>query len=462
MYSIMLELQELEKLYDQVKDQGLKDFKKFLEFKSISSDLDHIKDVKACANWLADYLQKRGLHIDMWDTDGHPVIFATHLKAGPDKPTLLLYHHYDVQPVVPLEEWENPPFKPEIHDGQIYARGAQDNKGQCFYTILAITSILEKTGSLPVNLKILIEGEEEIGSPSLPAWLEKKRDEVKADYLAIVDVGMKNRTTPAVTLGARGIVTMDVIIDGTNSDLHSGTHGGIAFNPLHALVQVLGKLRDENGVVQVPGFYDNITELTEEEKKVVSLSFDEQDYHETFGQKPTGGERHISPGKRLGLRPTLEINGLNGGFTGMGFKTVIPARATAKLSCRLVPDQNPKKVGQSIADFIQSHAPDGIDINVHVHPGTGIALRTNVNSKIVKAFSQAYQEVFDIPAEYILEGGSIPISATLSEMCGGDTVFVGLGLADDQIHAPNEHFGVRRFKKGFLSIGRALSILSQL
>lgn len=452
----MLKLDDLQSCFDEVKGQALEDFKTFLEFPSISSSSNHIADVAACADWLADYLKARGLQVTLWETDGHPVVFATYLEAGPDKPTLLLYHHYDVQPVEPLEEWESPPFSPEIRQGQIYARGAQDNKGQCFYTLLAITSILQKTGSLPINIKILIEGEEEIGSPNLPAWLKKKQSDIQADYLAIVDVGMKDRYTPAVTLGARGIATMDVIFDGTTTDLHSGSHGGLAYNPLHSLVEVLGKLRDDQGVVQVPGFYDDISELTDEEKEVVSLTFDEEDYRKTFGQKPTGGERRFSPAERVGLRPTLEINGLNGGFTGMGFKTVIPARATAKLSCRLVPHQNPQKVGQNVAQFIRSHAPEGIDITVHVHSGSGTALRTPVHSKIVQAFSKAYQEVFGKPVEFIVEGGSIPIAATLSKTSGAETVFVGLGLPDDQIHAPNEHFGIDRFEKGFLSIGNVL------
>lgn len=456
-----MQLTELKALYEKVKEQGLKDYKTFLEFASISSDLDRIDDVKACSEWLLDYLKSRGLKVEMWSTEGHPVIFASYLKAGVDKPTLLFYHHYDVQPVEPLEEWSAPPFTPTEENGAIYARGAQDNKGQCFYTILAITSILKETGSLPVNVKILIEGEEEIGSPSLPRWLEKKRKEVQADYLAIVDVGMKNRMTPAVTLGARGILTMDVIVQGTNSDLHSGTHGGLAYNPIHALVDVLSRLRDpKTGRVTVPGFYDDVIPLTEEEKSFVSLSFDEKDYLETFGQKPTGGEKEFPPALRVGTRPTLEINGINGGYTGMGFKTVIPARATAKISCRLVPGQEPEKIGESVKQFIESHAPEGVAISVHLHPGNGVALRAKAKSKVVQAFSSAYNEIFENSAHYVLEGGSIPISSKLAKASGAEPVFVGLGLPDDNIHAPNERFGLRRFEKGFLSIGRALSLLN--
>jgi len=457
-----MQLEELENLYSDVKDQGLTDFQKFLEFPSISCDLDHIKDVKKCSEWLADYLRSAGLKVDIWDTTGHPVIFASYLKAGVDKPTLLLYHHYDVQPVEPLEEWENPPFTPTLSNSSVLARGAQDNKGQCFYSLLAVTSILKKTGSLPINVKILIEGEEEIGSPSLPSWLKKKKKDIQADYLAIVDVGMKDRTTPAVTLGARGILTMDIIVDGTKSDLHSGTHGGLAFNPLHALIDILAKLRDtKTGRILVPGFYDDVIDLTDEERKTVSLDFDEEDYLSTFGQKPTGGEKEFSPAERAGIRPTLEINGVNGGFSGMGFKTVIPARATAKVSCRLVPNQTPEKIGEAVKSYIKSVAPDGVDVNVALHPGTGIALRAGVDSKVVKAFSKAYNEVFENPTVYTLEGGSIPIAATLSSISGAETVFVGLGLSDDNIHAPNERFGLRRFEKGFLSIGRVLTLLSE-
>jgi acetylornithine deacetylase/succinyl-diaminopimelate desuccinylase-like protein len=458
----MNDLNDLKQLYEKVRNKGLEDFKTFLKFPSISSDPDNTADVAACCNWLADYLRSSGLEVDIWDTDGHPTIFASYEGAGPDKPTLLLYHHYDVQPVEPLEEWKTPPFEPTIKDGEIYARGAQDNKGQCFYSVLAITSLLKAEKSLPINVKLLIEGEEEIGSPNLPAWLEKKKEELKADYLAVVDVGMRDKSSPAVTVGVRGMLTMELVVDGTKTDLHSGTHGGVAFNPNHALVQILAQLRDpETGKITVPGFYDDVEKPDEEEKKLLALDFPDKEYFRLFGQKPTGGEKKYTLAERAGLRPTLEINGISGGFTGLGFKTVIPARAAAKISCRLVPNQRPEVIGKLVADHIKRLTPEGIETTLHINPGTGLPLRTNPHSTIAGAFATAYQEIFGKPVEFIVEGGSIPITSELAEACGGEAVFAGLGLADDQIHAPNEHFGLDRLEKGFLSVARVLSIIAE-
>ncbi len=455
-------MNELQTLYQKVKDRGLEDYKTFLKFPSISSNPDNAADMKACCDWLAKYLSQSGLDIDIWDTEGNPVIFASYLKASPEMPTLLLYHHYDVQPVLPLEEWDSPPFEPTIEDGDIYARGAQDNKGQCFYSILSICSLLKEKKSLPINVKILIEGEEEIGSPSLPALLEKKKAKLQADYLAVVDMGMRSKSTPAVTLGVRGIIALEITVKGTNTDLHSGTHGGAAFNPNHALVQILSQLRDpKTGKITAPGFYDNIKELTDDEREFLALDFSEDEYARLFGQKPTGGEKGYTLAERTGLRPTLEINGLSGGYAGPGFKTVIPAKATAKVSCRLVPDQNPDILGRKLAEYIKSLAPEGMEVTVELRAGTGNPVRTTPHSTIAEAFAKSYEEVFGNPAEFIVEGGSIPITAKLAEACGGETVFAGLALADDQIHAPNERFSLDRIEKGFLSIGRLLSIIAE-
>ncbi len=455
-------MNELQTLYQKVKDQGLEDYKTFLKFPSISSNPDNAADMKACCDWLAEYLSNSGLDADIWDTEGNPVIFASYLKAGSEMPTLLLYHHYDVQPVEPVEEWDSPPFEPTIIDGNIYARGAQDNKGQCFYSILSICSLLKEKKILPINVKILIEGEEEIGSPSLPALLEKKKQQLKADYLAVVDMGMRSKSTPAVTLGVRGMITLEIMVRGTKTDLHSGTHGGAAFNPNHALVQILGQLRDsKTGKITIPGFYDDIKELTDDERNFLALDFPEDKYAQVFGQKPTGGEKGYPLAERTGLRPTLEINGLSGGYTGPGFKTVIPAKAVAKVSCRLVPEQNPDILGKKLVEHIKSLEPEGTEVTVKLRAGTGYPVRTTPHSTIAKAFAKSYEEVFGKPAEFIVEGGSIPITAKLAKACGGETVFAGLALADDQIHAPNEHFSLDRIEKGFLSIGRLLSIIAE-
>lgn len=455
----MAQTDTLRKLYKKHEKQALEDFFTFLRFQSISTDPTYSKEVNSCAKWLEKYLQNIGFETELWPTSGHPTLFASYMKAGPNKPTLLIYNHYDVQPIDPLEEWISPPFEPTLRDGQVFARGAQDNKGQCFYVIQALKAILERDRTLPINVKLCIEGEEEMGSVGISGILNKKKKDLKADYLAIVDVGIPSPVTPAVTLGVRGIVTMDVAVQGSTGDLHSGSHGGVAYNPLHALVELLSQLRDKNGKIAVPGFYDDVKKMSEKEKQLLSLDFDIEKYKEMFGIKPTGGEKGLSPLERKWLRPTIEINGISGGYCGNGFKTVIPAKALAKVSCRLVPDQDPKKIGALVAKFLEERAPDGVAVKVQVHHGAGKATRANPNSKIVQAFSQAYQEVFDKPCKNVFEGGSIPIINELASVSTDNVVLMGLGLGDDNIHAPNEHFGLDRFEKGFIIIARTLEIL---
>jgi acetylornithine deacetylase/succinyl-diaminopimelate desuccinylase-like protein len=441
--------------------QALKDYFTFLGFQSISSEPSYKGHVEACAAWLMQYLQKMGFDTQLWPTSGHPVIFASNLKAGPEKPTLLIYNHYDVQPVDPLNEWLSPPFEPTVKEGQVYARGAQDNKGQCFYTLLALKALLGRDKELPVNIKLCIEGEEECGSQGLSKILSQKKKELKADYLAIVDVGLHEPTVPAVTLGVRGIVTMDVEVQGTNTDLHSGSHGGLAYNPIHALIEILAKTHNQEGQVAIPGFYDDVVTVSSKERSQLALEFDEKKYISIFGAPPTGGEKAYSPSERAWLRPTLEVNGIHGGYSGAGFKTVIPAKASAKVSCRLVPNQEPQKIAKLVAQFIESQAPKGIQVKVHIHPGGGKAVRANPQSEIVQAFAKAYSEVFQAPCEFIFEGGSIPVVTELAQASGSEVVLVGLGLADDKIHAPNEHFGLDRIEKGFLVIARTLELLGK-
>lgn len=439
----------------------LEDYLTFLRFPTVSAESSHKSALLSCVDWLRHYIAQMGLEVELWPTQGHPVLFASYDKAGPSKPTLLIYNHYDVQPVDPLSEWHSPPFEPMVRHGCVYARGAEDNKGQCFFVLQAIRALMERDGSLPLNLKLCVEGEEEVGSPSLATLLRDKQEALKADYLAIVDVGIPAADRPAITLGLRGIVTMTVTVEGTLTDLHSGTHGGLVFNPLHALVSLLASLRDAAGRITVPGFYDDVEELTLQEKSLLTLDFDSQSYERLVGASPTGGEHAYSPCERAWLRPTLEINGLSGGYQGSGFKTVIPAKATAKLSCRLVPHQDPLRIGRLIADFLQKHAPEGTKVNVDIHPGVGKAIRSAPDSNLVQAFAQAYSEVFRRPCSFSLEGGSIPIATELAAVSGGELVLAGLGLAEDRAHAPNEHFSLERLEKGTLIIARAMELLGK-
>lgn len=454
-------LSTMQKWVEINRRQWLEEFMTFLSFPSVSSELEFKQSLLDCVQWLTCYLKDLHFNVELWPTNGHPVLFASNMNAGPDKPTLLIYHHYDVQPADPLEEWESPPFQPVLRNGQIYARGAQDNKGQCFYVLQALKLLQEQKGSLPINIKLCIEGEEEIGSAGLASMLNQKREQLKADYLAIVDLGLRKAHIPALTLGIRGILTLDVEVQGSKTDLHSGSHGGIVPNPIHALVKLLASLRDEKGHITVPGFYDEVGEMSAEERSRVSFHFDEDEYYQQTGAFPEGGETGYSVWERAWNRPTLEINGICGGYIGKGFKTVIPAKAFAKISCRLVPDQQPELIGNLLSTYLKENAPPGVQVTVNVHPGQGKAVRVSPNAEVVKAFAKAFEEVFAHPCEFIFEGASIPIVPELAAACGGETILLGLGLTTDQIHAPNEHFGVDRLEKGMLVIARAIERLAE-
>jgi acetylornithine deacetylase/succinyl-diaminopimelate desuccinylase-like protein len=455
-----LSLTAMQQWIEKKRSQWLEEFMTFLKFPSISSEPQFKQSVLECAEWLSHYLKDLHFEVESWPTDGYPVIFASNMQAGPHKPTLLIYNHYDVQPADPLEEWLSPPFQPSLRNGQIFARGAQDNKGQCFYVLQALRLLHDQLGSLPINIKLCIEGEEEIGSAGLAQVLIHKKEQLKADYVAIVDLGLRKANIPALTLGIRGIVTMDIEVQGSHTDLHSGTHGGIVPNPIHALVKLLASLRDDQGQITVPRFYKDVRDISLEERAHVSFQFDLNEYQQQTGAFPIGGEIEYSVLERAWIRPTLEINGIQGGYTGKGFKTVIPAKASAKLSCRLVPDQQPAEIGGLIAKFLKENAPPGVHITVHVHPGQGRAVRISPNAGVVRAFAKAFEEVFAAPCEFIFEGASIPIVPELAEACGGDTILLGLGLTTDQIHAPNEHFGLDRLEKGMLIMARAIQLLA--
>lgn len=452
-------LNQIRSLIDQHREQWLQDYQTFLSFASISSEPEAAHAMKECVEWLTSYLKQMNFQVEIWPTTGHPVIFASNLNAGPNQPTLLIYNHYDVQPVDPLEAWNSPPFEPTVHDGEIYARGAQDNKGQCFYVLQALKLLQEQSGSLPINIKLCIEGEEEIGSHGLSGILKQKKEKLKADYLAIVDLGINTPHIPSITLGTRGIVTFDVEITTAHTDVHSGFHGGIILNPIHVLIRLLDNLKDENGRITIPGFYDQVDEITPEDRALISFTFDAADYHQMTGGHPYGGEKNFTALERAWIRPTLEINGIHGGYTGTGFKTVIPAKAHAKISCRLVPHQDPSQIAELVAHYLQNHIPPGVEINVDIHLGRGKAVRVSPTAHVVKTFAQAYEAVFGIPCQYIFEGGSIPIIPELQEASTAEVILLGLGLMTDQIHAPNEHFGIDRIEKGMLIMAKAIELL---
>ncbi len=446
--------------YNKRKEAALQEFFQFLSFPSVSADPQYTPDVQACAQWLSNTLASLGFHTELWPTDNHPILFASSLEAGPNKPTLLLYNHYDVQPADPLDQWTTPPFQPSLRNGNVYARGAQDNKGQCFYVLEALRLWKQTHNTFPINIKLLIEGEEEVGSPGLTKILPQKQKELANDAVAIVDLAIPSPTQPAITLGTRGILTLEIAVTEANQDLHSGMVGGLVQNPIHVLCSLLAQLHDASGAVTVPGFYDNIIPLTDKEKTAIDFSFDENTFSSQFGCPPLGGESKFSPAERRSLRPTLEINGITGGYSGKGFKTVIPHTASAKISCRIVPNQNPSTIANAIVSYLKNLTPKGVQLSSNIFPGHGTALRTSPDHPTTQAFAQALSEIYQKPCLYTLEGASIPIAPTLATTSlNNNVVLLGLGLDSDAIHAPNEHFSTDRLEKGCLMIARTIELL---
>jgi len=451
--------EQLKEWYDIHSAKILQGYMEFLRFPSISTDIHYKEETRKTALWLFDYLVNIGLESEIWETKGHPVLFASHLKAGRDRPTLLIYHHYDVQPVEPLELWKTDPFEPVIKNNQIFARGALDNKGQCFYSLNAIAAFLALAEKNHLNIKVLIEGEEETGSAGTFGLLVEKAATLQADYLLIVDAGIPAAGVPAITLGSRGITTLHIELQNGHVDLHSGEHGGIALNPIRALVTLLSGLWDEKGRVAIAGFYDEVEPLSLEELKLYDPHFDQEDYQKSFGVKAFAPEPGYGVIESNWFRPTLEINGIQGGYSGPGFKTVLPSKAMVNISARLVPNQDPDIISKKIEDFLRSRLPEGLLLNIEIGHGAK-AYRCSYPSVIAKICAEAYEEVFKKECQLMLCGGSIPIISELAKTSGAEALLMGLGLAQDDIHAPNEHFGLDRFEQGFLVMGGILNRLS--
>lgn len=451
-------LNEFTRWYEKNEKKALEDFFTFLRFKSVSTDHSFDDEVAKCCHWLEGYIKNIGYKTQILKTPAHPVIYAESI-VDPSAETVLLYHHYDVQPPDPYELWDSDPFTPEIRNGEIFARGAQDNKGQCFYTLLALRAFHEFAKSKRINIKLCIEGDEEGGSSGLSEICKDYKDLFRADHLLVIDAGIPEKDQPAIILGIRGIATLELTVISSDTDLHSGEHGGLVYNPVRAIVEVLAKMRDEDGKIVIPNFYDDVKPISDDEKKSFSHPFDIEKYKKKFGIRTMGLDPGYSPVESNSMRPTLEINGIFGGYTGKGFKTVLPKEATVKISARLVPNQDPNKVTESIFNFFKKHLPKGMDLDFQSHGG-GNAARSEKDSKIAKICERAYADVFGKPCQLQLIGGSIPVAAKLADVAGANSVFLGMGLNDDNIHAPNEHFGVDRLKTGFLVISKILMMLN--
>jgi acetylornithine deacetylase/succinyl-diaminopimelate desuccinylase-like protein len=451
----MTTLSDLKAWYEKHAKEIQQDYFTFLKFPSISTDPNFKKHIQETAHWVEAYLKKIGFKTQVWETIGHPVVFATHL-VDDSRPTVLIYHHYDVQPVDPIDKWKTPPFEPTIRDGQVYARGASDNKGQCFYTMTALKALFELCKKVNVNIKLFIEGEEESSSKGAMEVLKTKRDLLKADYVLVVDAGLPAPNTPAITMGLRGIVAMEATCKNSSIDLHSGLHGGIVLNPNRALIQMLAQLWDKNGKVTVPGFYDSVEDNRSQDTEDVDRAY----LQKQFGIKAFQGEGGYTLLESNTIRPTLEINGISGGYTGEGFKTVIPSMARAKISCRLVPHQDPERIAEQISSYLKKIAPAGLEIEVKWDHG-GKAVRTSSDTKIAHICCEAFSEVFGKPCREILCGASIPLVVELGEACGGEVAVMGVALDSDDIHAPNEHFGLDQFRQGFLTMASILGRLAK-
>ncbi len=436
---------------DTHRERFLGELIELLRIPSISADPAHKADVERAAQWLLAHLRALGLEAELWPTEGHPVVYGQWLGA-PEGPTVLCYGHYDVQPPDPLNLWQSPPFEPTIRDGRLYARGASDDKGQLFTHLKALEAYLRTEGRLPVNVKFLIEGEEEVGSRNLLPVLEKQRDRLRADVVLISDTAMFGPEEPSITYALRGLCYLEIELEGPNRDLHSGVYGGAVDNPALILARMLAALHDAYGRVTVPGFYDRVRPLDEAERRMLrQLPFDEEAYKRDLGLEALWGEIGYTPLERATARPALDVNGLWGGYQGPGAKTVLPARAGAKLSARLVPDQRSEEIAALITAHLQRLCPPTARLTVRrLHGGEPVLVP--LDHPALQAAARACEYVFGRKPYFVREGGSIPVVAAFDEVLGLKSVLLGFGLNTDAIHSPNEHFRLENFRRGIHTI----------
>jgi acetylornithine deacetylase/succinyl-diaminopimelate desuccinylase-like protein len=433
------------------KERFLNELLDLLRIPSVSARSEHKEDMTRCAEAVQQRLTEAGAdHVTIYPTSGHPVVYGEKITDA-SRPTVLVYGHYDVQPPDPLELWHSGPFEPLIKDGKIFARGACDDKGQ-FYMHVKAFETLVRTNSLPVNIKFLIEGEEEIGSKHLGEFVEAHKDLLKADVVLISDTAMLSLENPSIDVGVRGLSYIEVEVTGPNRDLHSGVYGGAVANPITILAQMIASLHDKDNHITIPGFYNDVVEVPAEERAALAKApYDEAEYKADLGVKALWGEKGFSTNERTGIRPTLELNGIWGGYTGEGAKTVLPSKAFAKISCRLVPNQHHEKITQLVIDHLLKIAPDTVQVKATPHHG-GDPYMTPVNSVEYQAASKAIETTFGKAPIPVRGGGSIPITALFESALGCKTVFLGFGLDSDNLHSPNEKFNIDNFYKGIETI----------
>ncbi|MEM6887079.1 MAG: dipeptidase [Pseudomonadota bacterium] len=434
---------------------------RFIRIPSVSAKPENTKDVRAAGQWVVDRLTAAGIeNAEMLDTAGHPVVCADWLHAGQDKPTILIYGHFDVQPAEPFELWTSPPFEPIIRDNRIYGRGATDDKGAMLIPILAAEALLVETGRLPVNVRFFFEGQEEIGSPDLPPFIEANLDRLQADMIFSADGGQWDTETPQVVMGLKGLISLEIKVTGARSDLHSGMHGGGVANPGQALAHLLASMKAPDGRIMIKGFYDDVVDLTSEDREAIArVPWNEAAYLDQTGAPATHGEPGYSTRENLWARPTFEINGLTSGWQGAGTKTVLPSVATAKITCRLVAHQNPEQIFDRIAAHIDAHCPPGVICEISKNPGRADPFLVPAGHNATAIAGQVLEEVYGKAPYRTRVGGSIPVMSTLLDEIGLHAVMFAFGHEDENQHAPNEFFRLKTFRLGQTAYVRLMEAL---
>lgn len=424
----------------------------FLKIPSISTDSAYKNDVKTASQFVESFISEIGFpHVEIMETGGHPLVFAEYNKAGPDAPTVLFYGHYDVQPVDPLEEWESAPFEPEVRDGRLYARGASDDKGQVFMHLAVFEAYMKTYGQLPLNVKICIEGEEEIGSENLYEVLEKQREKFAADFVVISDSGMVSQNQPTILYGLKGFTGLEITVQGPTQDLHSGLYGGAVRNPIMALTHILSSMKNEDELITVDGFYNDVVPLSEKERALIA-KVNGENYEKTTGVAETVSEKGYDEKEHTMARPTFELNGIYGGYQGEGTKTIIPSSATAKITCRLVPNQEPEKIQQLLVEHIKRVTPKGVTVDVKLEKLSSKAYMVEPNHPLIQKAAMCYEKAFGKETVFVRMGGSIPVVEWLDQLYQVPIILLGFGTPEDRLHSPNESFPLDSFDKGMETI----------
>lgn len=440
-------IQAVDEFLEENAQRNVEQLKDFLRIASVSADSAFADEMDKAAGFVRDQMVDAGMEVEVVETEGFPIVYGSRI-ASADAPTVLIYGHYDVQPPDPLDDWETPAFDPQERDGCLYARGATDNKGQLFTHIKSVEAWSKSAGGVPVNVKMIIEGEEEVGSENLDRFLRDWSDQLAADVAVISDTSQYGPGMPAITYGLRGVLACEVTLHGPKQDLHSGVFGGSVANPVNALAKLLGSLIDDDGVVQIPGFYDDVIPLTEEERQqFANLPFDEASYLAALGVSAPFGEAGYTTIERRWARPTCDINGIYGGYRGEGPKTIVPSSATAKITCRLVPNQNAQRLTQALRRYLHENCPPGLEVEFTDQHGCE-AIVVDTNSPYVAAAKKAIDDAFGVSPVLIREGGSIPVVASFKQILGIDTLLLGWGQNSDNLHSPNEHFSLQDFQRG--------------